>query len=140
MNASQNNLNRSEFFGSSDVAIAAANGRKCEHTVHHPRDPDAFGSGKPNSYGCEYWNNWVRACDRDVDGHRVMVQWVGPLDYPGHWFPPEGGDDHPWGTGWAPSRGCIDDGSPASSGGVLKLRVCVEKEGCSPWRRGSSGP
>jgi hypothetical protein len=131
-NASQESLARSEFFGAgSDYEIASANGRKCEHTVHHPSDPDAFGSGKPNSYGCEYWNTWVRACDRDVDGHRVRVQWVGGLDRAGGLVDPEGS----WYTDWAPSQGCVDDGTPAYSAPLIKLRVCVEQEGCSPWRR-----
>lgn len=142
VNASQDSINRSEFFGvlneGSDLSIAS-DGRKCEHTIHHKTDPDPFGSGKPNTYGCEYWNNFVRACDRDVDGHRVKVEWVGNLDYAGHWFPPEGGEDHPWGTDWAPSRGCVDQGI-GGSGIVMKFRVCVEQEKCTPWRRGSSGP
>jgi hypothetical protein len=138
VNASQDSLNRSEFFGAlgegSDLSIASSNGPKCEHTIHHKTDPDAFGSGKPNSYGCEYWDTHVRACDRDVDGHRVKLEWVGSLDYGGHWFPPEGGDDHPWATDWAPSRGCTEAGTWAS-GTLIKIRVCVEKEGCSAWRR-----
>ena len=137
-NASQDSLNRSEFFGAlsepADLSTASANGRKCEHTIHHPSDPDRFGSGKPNSYGCEYWDTVVRACDRDKDGHRVKTEWVGALDYPGHWFPPEGGDDHPWATDWAPSGGCTEAGTYAS-GALIKIRVCVEKEGCSAWRR-----
>jgi hypothetical protein len=142
VNASQDSINRSEFFGAlgegSDLSIAS-DGRKCEHTIHHRTDPDPFGSGKPNTYGCEYWNTQVRACDRDVDGHRVKLEWVGNLDYAGHWFPPEGGEDHPWSTAWAPSRGCVDQGIGGGST-VLKFRVCVEHEKCSAWRRGSSGP
>jgi hypothetical protein len=131
--ASQDSLNRSEFFGvlgeGSDLSIAS-NGRKCEHTIHHPSDPDAFGSGKPNSYGCEYWNNYVKACDRHVDGHRVRVEWVGNLDQAYLYFPPDG----PWSTDWAPSQGCVDQ-SIGGSGIVIKFRVCVEHEGCSAWRR-----
>jgi hypothetical protein len=133
-NASQDSLNRSEFFGASDWQIAMPNGRKCEHAVHHPSDPDAFGSGSPNSYGCEYWNTRVRACDRDVDGHQVRLQWVGSLDRAGGIVDPEGS----WYTDWAPSQGCVDEGSPAASGALIKIRVCVEKEGCSPWR-GTTG-
>ena len=138
VNASQDSINRSEFFGvlgeGSDLSIAS-DGRKCEHTIHHPSDPDRFGSGKPNSYGCEYWDTVVRACDRDKDGHRVKTEWVGGLDGAHHpWFPPEGGDDHPWATDWAPSGGCTEAGTYAS-GALIKIRVCVEKEGCSAWRR-----
>lgn len=133
-NASQDSLNRSEFFGvlgeGSDLSIAS-DGRKCEHTIHHPSDPDPFGSGKPNSYGCEYWNTRVKACDRDVDGHRVRLQWVGSLDRAGGIVDPEGS----WFTDWAPSQGCVDEGSPAASGPLIKIRVCVENEGCSAWRR-----
>jgi hypothetical protein len=135
--ASQDSINRSEFFGilgeGSNLSIAS-NGPKCEHAIHHRTDPDAFGSGRPNSYGCEYWDTHVRACDRDKDGHRVKTEWVGALDYPGHWFPPEGGEEHPWATDWAPSGDCTEAGTYAS-GALIKIRVCVEKEGCSPWRR-----
>jgi hypothetical protein len=132
-NASQDSLNRSEFFGvlgeGSDLSIAS-DGRKCEHAIHHKSDPDPFGSGKPNTYGCEYWDTQVRACDRDVDGHRVRLDWVGSLDGAYFWFPPE----PYWSTDWAPSRGCVDQGIGAS-GTVIKFRVCVEHEGCSAWRR-----
>jgi hypothetical protein len=137
VNASQDSINRSEFFGilgeGSDLSIAS-NGPKCEHTIHHKTDPDAFGSGRPNSYGCEYWDTHVRACDRDKDGHRVKTEWVGALDQAGHWFPPEGGEDHPWSTDWAPSGGCTEAGTFAS-GALIKIRVCVEQEKCSAWRR-----
>jgi hypothetical protein len=128
----QDSISRSEFFGVLGEAPAfevVKDGRKCEHTIHHPSDPDAFGSGKPNSFGCEYWNNWIKVCDRHVDGHRVRVEWLGDLDRPGV--------DGPWSTDWAPSQGCLDQ-SIGASGIVIKFRVCVENEGCSAWRRGSS--
>jgi hypothetical protein len=98
----------------------------CDTAVHHPSDPDAFGSGAPNSYACEWWNRWIRVCDRHVDGHRVRAWYNGNLDRPGV--------DGPWATGWAPSGGCLTSGTSYGAGVITRYRVCVEAEGCSAWR------
>lgn len=93
----------------------------CETSIHHPSDPDAFGSGSPNSYACEKWNYRVRACDRHVDGHQV---WAGyEMEFaPGFY----------WTTAAAPSGGCVTQGA---AGNILRYRVCVTNEGCSAFRR-----
>lgn len=76
----------------------------------HPSDPSiaeyhSTGSG-------------VRACDNQVDGHRVRA-----------WARAGGGDGNPI-TDWAPSGGC----STWNPVNIAWLRVCVEDEGCGPWR------
>jgi hypothetical protein len=98
---------------------------KCETAVHHPSDPDALGSGKPNSYACS-WNhgNWLRVCDRDRDGHKVAVIYKPEFDP--QWY-------HMWAD-----PGCTQAGAGGGTVGMaITYRVCVQTEGCSkairPW-------
>lgn len=96
----------------------------CDTAIHHPSDPDAFGSGYPNSYACEWWNRYIRVCDRHVDGHRVRAHFHGQFSRDSISF-----------TGWAPSQGCITQGTAYGPGNIVDYRVCVEYEGCSAWRK-----
>jgi hypothetical protein len=96
----------------------------CDTVIHHPSDPDRLGSGRPNSYACEWWNNWIKVCDRHVDGNRVRA-WVEGQFAPGRPRP----------TGWAPSRSCHAEGTSYGTGNIIRYRVCVEDQGCSRWRR-----
>ena len=91
----------------------------CDTAIHHPTDPDAFGSGRPNSYACEWFNHWFRVCDRSVDGHRVFAVYR-PQFARTRWFA----------TGAAPSQGCHTQGTGPSDGNIIEYTVCVEHEGC----------
>jgi hypothetical protein len=96
----------------------------CDTKVHHRSDPDTFGSGRPNTLACEWNNHWIAACDRHVDGHRVRAWFVGSFTQQYGAYP----------AGWAPSRSCHSQGIAYAHGNILRYRVCVEEEGCSPWR------
>lgn len=65
-------------------------------------------------------HSWMKACDRDVDGHRVR----GWYD---HWWAP----GSYYQTAWAPSQGCTE---PIGIGQLRSFRVCVEDEGCTAWK------
>jgi hypothetical protein len=87
----------------------------CGSYSYHPSDP---------SYACQWWSRYIRACDRQVDGHQVRAWWEGSFA-PGQY----------WQTAWAPSGGCVQQGTQYGSGNILRYRICVEAEGCSAWRR-----
>lgn len=105
------------------VALAgrAATEARADHTAGHC-DTYAWHPSDP-SYACEWWNDHLRWCDRQVDGHRVRA-W-----YQGQWA------SEPTYTAWAPSGGCYEIGTNYGSGLIVKYRVCVEAEGCSAWRK-----
>ena len=79
--------------------------------LRHPTDP---------SYGRVRNHYWITACDRQVDGHRVRVQY----DYV--WAPTTYSYTH-----WAPSGGCTPEIGTLSA--PRTARVCVEGEGCGKW-------
>ena len=93
----------------------------CDTKIKHPSDPDRIGAGAQNSYACEWWNNWARWCDYDVDGHGVRA-W---LDF---------GRGTVIQTAWAPRMGCEYMGTAWPWGNIHLYRVCVEQEGCSAWK------
>ena len=70
-------------------------------------------------------NNMIRACDTQVDGHRVRAWFYHVLQYPGE----------PTLTPFAPSGGCTEWMGTSWGQALREFRVCVEAEGCSPWVR-----
>jgi hypothetical protein len=70
-------------------------------------------------------NNFIRACDTQVDGHRARAWFYSNTQNPAEPtftpFAPSGGCTEYMGTGW---------GSP-----IVEFRICVEYEGCSAWVR-----
>jgi hypothetical protein len=82
----------------------------------------SFGGGraemKPGS------NTWIRACDTQVDGHRVRAWYYTNTQNPAE----------PTLTPFAPSGGCTDYVPGSWGSPISAFRICVEAEGCSdPW-------
>ena len=69
------------------------------------------------------YNNMIRACDTQVDGHRVRAWYYNNLSAP----------DAPTYSAWAPSGGCSQYQGTAWGLPITRFRVCVEVEGCSDW-------
>jgi hypothetical protein len=68
-------------------------------------------------------NTWIRACDTQVDGHRVRA----------HYYTNTQNPAEPTYTPFAPSGGCTD-WVPGSWGSPISaFRICVEVEGCSAY-------
>jgi hypothetical protein len=84
--------------------------------VLHPSDP---------SYGYVR-DNWeeLYGCDLDIDGHRVRLHYLNAAT-----TNPENYRI----TDFAPSQGC--ETPDRSWVRITAVRVCVEHEGCSPWKR-----
>jgi hypothetical protein len=92
----------------------------CKFKVTHPREA---------SYACASGPaGWYRACDKDKDGHRVRA-WIDTVE-------PTPGNGPDRMSGWAPSGGC-SEWEAVNYGGIfiLRIKVCVEKEGCSAWKK-----
>jgi len=85
--------------------------------ARHPSDP---------SYAELKDDVWVRACDRDVHGHRVRAWYFTAMQDP----------DGPTETNWAPSGGCTEFRGTSWGQPAARMRICVEGEGCGPyWQR-----
>jgi len=120
--AADASFERGLLIGDGSLAIASSSGGFCDTALHHPSDPDAFGSGAPNSYACVRNKHWIRVCDRHVDGNRVRAWFNSNIDRPAV--------DGPWATQWAPSQGCVTH-NVGLKGNIMRYRVCVENQGCS---------
>ena len=73
------------------------------------------------------YNNMIRACDTQVDGHRARAWFYNNLQNPGE----------PTLTPFAPSGGCTEYMGSSWGLPITEFRICVEDEGCSAWvRRG----
>jgi hypothetical protein len=84
-------------------------------TVYHPTDP---------SIGVVRDHHWYKACDRQVDGHRVRLHYstwanTGLILY----------------SAWSPSQSCTQEASTTLGVTMYQFRICVEAEGCSAWKR-----
>jgi hypothetical protein len=88
--------------------------------VHHPSDPDALGSGDPNSVVClKESHTRLDVCDRHSDGHRVYVR---RILRDGTVLPPFYDDDGAFG---------LCGHYNGNWGDILSsYNVCVEAEGC----------
>jgi hypothetical protein len=77
----------------------------------------SFGGGRAELLG----NNRIRACDTQVDGHRVRAWFYTNLQNPAE----------PTITPWAPSGGCTEPMAGTWGSPIAGFRICVEAEGCS---------
>ena len=66
-------------------------------------------------------NNWIRACDTRVDGHRVRVWYYTNTQNPAE----------PTFTPFAPSGGCTQYVPGSWGSPIAAFQVCVEAVGCS---------
>ena len=71
------------------------------------------------------YNNMIRACDTQVDGHRVRAWYYHTSQNPGE----------PTLTPFAPSGGCTQFQGTSWGLPIGEFRICVEYEGCSAWVR-----
>src|SRR6185295_19816114 len=67
------------------------------------------------------YNQFIRACDTRVDGHRVRVWFYANVQNP----------SEPTFTPFAPSGGCTDWSSAVYGSPIAAFKVCVEAVGCS---------
>jgi hypothetical protein len=86
----------------------------------HPSDPDALGSGAPNSVVCLKDNHSrLDVCDRDPDGHWVAVRVHLPSNATEQFYDGNGAAD-----------GCGHYNANFTN--IMSYQVCVESEGCGP--------
>ncbi len=83
----------------------------------------SFGGGSANMQ--PGFNNMIRACDNQVDGHRVRA-WYYQINQT---------YGEPTYSAWAPSGGCSEYQGTSWGQPMREFRVCVEEEGCSAWVR-----
>jgi hypothetical protein len=109
--------------GFAALGTAAPAAEAHDWCVKHPSDPDPIGQGKDNTSICVTNHHWMDICDRSADGHLTRGHYD-TVFTPGSYTT----------TGWA-SFGdpCIRQSSWYAVT-IRSLRVCVQEEGCSPWK------